>query len=444
MLNYYVDPCPGFVFVQNPSFIWAIVLGLLGPFLFFFRFIINFLKKFFWIILILSAVMITVGILMHKPKNTNKVIILGIDAMDPNITERLIREGKLPNLAYLKSQGVYSRLATTIPAESVVAWTGFSTGVNPGNHGIFGFVMRSPKNYLPFLSLNDISNVNGKINIQIRRKAKTLWGVLSENGVPCFVYFCPNTFPPEKILGKMLSGMGVPDISGMMGKFSFYTTRTLSEEDQVSRGKVIHIQLTDKISETKIYGPKVAGRGSVSEAAVPLKIVLSADNRRVYLIFQEKQVYLKPGNWSDWQKISFEIGLFKRAHGIFRFYLKSIAPEVELYLSPINFDPQAPLFPVSYPEGFSQELAKSIGSYYTQGMPHDTWALSEGRLDEKAFLEHVDEILNEKERILKKELKEFKKGLFFFYFDTLDIVQHMFWRYIDPNFSSTVNFRNYL
>lgn len=48
------------------------------------------------------------------------------------------------------------------------------------------------------------------------------------------------------------------------------------------------------------------------------------------------------------------------------------------------------------------------------------------------FLEHVDGILKEKEDILKYELKEYKNGLFFFYFDTIDVVQHMFWRYIDP------------
>jgi predicted AlkP superfamily phosphohydrolase/phosphomutase len=43
----------------------------------------------------------------------------------------------------------------------------------------------------------------------------------------------------------------------------------------------------------------------------------------------------------------------------------------------------------------------------------------------------VDIILEEKKKILMSELKDFRRGLFFFYFDTLDIVQHMFWRYID-------------
>ncbi len=432
MLNYYVDPGSGFIFAQNTSFLWAVILGLIAPLFFVFRFLINFFKKKFWIIIFFLIIIVTGAILMHNHKNTNKVVILGIDAMEPNITERLMSEGKLPNLSYLKSHGAYSHLATTIPAESVVAWTGFSTGVNPGNHGIFGFVMRDPRYYLPFLSLNDISNVNGKIEVQTRRKAKTFWSILSENGIPSDIYFCPNTFPPERILGRMLSGMGTPDITGTMGKFSFYTSKTLSQEDKESRGRIISVGLKDNIIETKIFGPKVAGSGSVSEAVIPLKVVFSQDSQSVSLEFQGKQVLLKQGNWSDWQKISFKIDFLNKTHGIFRFYLKSAAPDFELYLSPINFDPQAPVFPVSYPESFSQELAKSVGLYYTQGMPHDTWALSEGRLDEKAFLEHVDEILEEKTKILNKGLKEHKNGLLFFYFDTLDIVQHMFWRYIDP------------
>jgi predicted AlkP superfamily phosphohydrolase/phosphomutase len=64
-------------------------------------------------------------------------------------------------------------------------------------------------------------------------------------------------------------------------------------------------------------------------------------------------------------------------------------------------------------------------------MPHDTWALTEGWLDEKAFLEQADMVLEERKKILSEELKNFKDGVFFFYIDTLDSIQHMFWRYVD-------------
>ncbi|MBU4312963.1 MAG: alkaline phosphatase family protein, partial [Candidatus Omnitrophica bacterium] len=76
--------------------------------------------------------------------------------------------------------------------------------------------------------------------------------------------------------------------------------------------------------------------------------------------------------------------------------------------------------------------SKKTGPYYTQGMPHDTWVLTEGWVDEKVFLEHVDMILEERKKVLMEGMRQFKNGVFFFYIDTLDIVQHMFWRYIDP------------
>jgi len=369
---------------------------------------------------------------MHKSRHSKKVIILGIDAMDPKITERLIQEGKLPNLSYLKTNGTYLHLATTIPAESVVAWTSFATGLNPGSHGIFDFIMRNPKNYLPYLSLNEISTEMQEPKIQIRRKGKVFWNILSQNKIPCFIFFCPNTFPAQPILGKILSGMGVPDLYGTIGRFSFYTSQLLTDEDKDSRGKIIHVEPKNNIIEAEIYGPKVMAGTSITESTIPLKITLNPSEKNMSLEFQGNKVILKEGSWSSWQEISFRISLFRKAYGIVRFYLKSIKPDFELYLSPVNFNPKRPLFPISYPKDYSAKLAKSIGLYYTQGIPQDTWPLTENRVDEKAFLEETDEILSEKEKILNKELKEFKGGLFFFYFDTLDMIQHMFWRYLDP------------
>lgn len=182
---------------------------------------------------------------------------------------------------------------------------------------------------------------------------------------------------------------------------------------------------------TQLYGPKVASAGLTAETTLPLKIILQPNAEKILLEFQGHKFFLKKGAWSKWQRISFKIGFLKKIQGIAKFYLKNITPDFELYLSPINFNPQNPVFPISYPQNFSKELAKRIGLFYTQGMPHDTWPLAEGRLDEKVFLEHADMILEERKNILIEELNNFKGGIFFFYLDTLDAIQHMFWRYLD-------------
>ncbi len=434
-LRSYIDPGSGFIFGQGLlSSAWVMALGLFGIFLFIFKFLFRFLRKFLFIFVVIALILAAGGLLMHKNSPKKKVIIIGIDAMDPNITEKLIQEGRLPNFSYLKASGTYSRLSTTNPSESAVAWTSFSTGLNPGGHGIFDFVMRDPNNYQLYLSLNEIDNNGNRVRIKSRRKGKAFWEILSEHKIPSSIYYCPNTFPPQPLLGKMLSGMGVPDITGTMGTYSFYTTKALSEDSRNIRGKVIPVVFENGVINTQIYGPKISsGGGKTGESKVPLKILIRPGEKEIILYFQSNKIILKEKNWSNWERVSFNIGLFQKAHGIVKYYLKSISPELELYLSPVNFDPQRPPFPVSYPKGYSAKLAKKLGLFYTQGMPFDTWALTEDRLDEQAFLEHVDEILRENERILNEGLKDLKSGTFFYYFEVLDIVQHMFWRYLDSS-----------
>src|SRR5205807_2172179 len=83
-----------------------------------------------------------------KPK-IRKLIFLGLDGLDPRVTEKLMSEGRLPNFSRLAQQGSFHRLRTTLPALSPVAWSTFATGVNPGRHNIFDFLNRDLKSYLP-------------------------------------------------------------------------------------------------------------------------------------------------------------------------------------------------------------------------------------------------------------------------------------------------------
>ena len=78
----------------------------------------------------------------------DKILLIGIDAMDPKVTDKLMSEGMLPNFLRLKEIGSFSKLSTVLPAESPVAWTTIATGTNPGKHGLFDFIARNPENYL--------------------------------------------------------------------------------------------------------------------------------------------------------------------------------------------------------------------------------------------------------------------------------------------------------
>src|SRR5215831_14202425 len=73
-----------------------------------------------------------------------KVIVIGIDGMDPRLSERMMAEGQLPNLSKLRATGGFSDLGTSIPPQSPVAWANFINGAGPGSHGIFDFLHRHP------------------------------------------------------------------------------------------------------------------------------------------------------------------------------------------------------------------------------------------------------------------------------------------------------------
>src|SRR5262249_42788073 len=78
-------------------------------------------------------------------RRTHKLIILGIDGMDPQLLQQFMREGRMPNFAKLAEQGSFRQLTTSIPPQSPVAWSNLITGMNAGGHGIFDFIHRDPK-----------------------------------------------------------------------------------------------------------------------------------------------------------------------------------------------------------------------------------------------------------------------------------------------------------
>ena len=86
-------------------------------------------------------------------RSAQKVFVMGFDGMDPTLARRFMDEGKLPNLKALADQGTFSVLGSTQPSESPTAWSSFATGVNPGNHNVYDFLIRALETYMPDLSM---------------------------------------------------------------------------------------------------------------------------------------------------------------------------------------------------------------------------------------------------------------------------------------------------
>ena len=104
-----------------------------------------------------------------------------------------------------------------------------------------------------------------------------------------------------------------------------------------------------------------------------------------------------------------------------------------MYASPVNFDPHSPLFPISDPPEYAGEIARRIGLYYTTGMVEDHAGLNNERISEQAYLDQCEIVWREREAMMLDELEAFKEGFFYCLFDTPDRIQHLFWRFTEPD-----------
>ena len=362
-----------------------------------------------------------------------RVIVLGLDGLEPSIVQRLLERGELPNMARLAEAGGLTRVATTTPAQTPVAWSTFATGLNPGGHGIFDFLRRDPDTYLPDLGLNEFRQTSkllppAPVNL---RGGRTVWDVLGDAGIPSTILRCPCTYPPEKMKGRLLAGLGVPDMRGGFGTPTLFTTdpgRTAGESENLMR-----LRFDNGRAKGRLLGPGRAG--GQPDAEVVLDLRLDADARAVDIRAPGlgRRVRAEEGHWSDWLRVKFKLNRFQSAHGIVRFRLLGLEPHVELYASPVNLNPRAPMFPISAPWDYAGELDRALGTYYTAGFVEDHTGMSNGRLDEAAFLEQCELAMHERVAHLRYELDRFDSGLLYCLFDTSDRVQHMFWRFGEPS-----------
>ena len=308
-----------------------------------------------------------------RTAHVRKAIFLGLDGLDPELTERLMAEGKLPNFARLKKQGSYRRLRATCQALSPVAWSTFATGVNPAKH-----------------------------------KGEPFWNILGRHAVESTILRVPVSFPLDGFKGRLLSA------TATQGGFSYFTKhpgRTsfeggnrypLIEADGALAG--VLAGLGDSIL-FRIQDPEGDPVLDIQDGAYPLR----------------------PHEYTPWIRLK-----FGRVHGIVRFLLTQTGEDFSLYATAVQIDPENPATPISHPPYYASYLAKLLGPFSTLGMAEDTSALNEGVIHEDDFLAQTKTIQGEREAMFFSALDHQESGVVACVFDTSDRIQHMFYRYLDP------------
>ena len=443
--------------------------------------------------------------LLTAQATSPRVVILGFDGADAKLTKQWMDEGKLPNLAKLRDEGTFAPLRSTVPSQTPVSWSTFSTGLQPGRHGIFDFLKRDTDTYRPSFAAFDEGKAPflwGKRNpiylgamlaaavwlvlllvlrlfrisvgiatlvavvVSIaagigahqaaakllpverplainRQHGDTFWEILGNAGKRVRVMRMPVTFPPKPYPnGELLSGLGVPDTSGRIGKPFYFTSELFYQPKGGGEFKTEIVELIDNkgVIPTEIKGPPdklFAKPGEFPYITIPMTLTVAEARDSLGLEVSGQKLTMKPGEWSDWVRFEFPFNRLISVHGMGRFRLISLEPEVRLYLSSIQFDPQnlPPIMPITTPEEFIETLTSRFGLFKTSGWTTDTWGIADGTADEQIFMEDVEATRIKEEEMLQGLLAD-DWDVYFHYFEFTDRVQHILWRFTDPKHPS--------
>jgi predicted AlkP superfamily phosphohydrolase/phosphomutase len=398
---------------------------------------------------------------------SQRLVIIGFDGMDPDLVREWMDQGRLPTFKKLADQGGLYPLQTTHSPESPTAWASFATGVNAGKHNIYDFLVRDTNTYFPDLGMvrrvpptflfNYIPT--SKPKVISTRGGTSFWVTAGDAGVRSSLLTVPVTFPPEDVRnGELLSGLPLPDIRGTMGTFSFYATDlSRYEEGNTEMGGILRRLVMDgEVAKTELVGPpnpvvrqqlqalraknarpsdadrkKIAELEAKEDIKLPLTIGWNRSAKTATVDIDGQTVALEQGKVSRWIDLEFRINFLIRIHGMAQMLLMNADNELQLYISPVNWKPDEPPVPMSYPASFSGELFKKLGYYRTLGWAEATWPLNEGRMNEDQFMADAYQAFDDRAQVILDRIDSRKWDLLVGVIETTDRVQHMMWRLRD-------------
>jgi predicted AlkP superfamily phosphohydrolase/phosphomutase len=384
-----------------------------------------------------------------------RVIVIGIDGMDPRLSERMMNAGKLPNFDKLRKQGGYSVLGTSIPPQSPVAWANFINGAGPGSHGIFDFIHRHPeKQCAPFFAMAETISGEGywevgdhKLQLDfwpfnhqppatiLKRQGVPFWDYLDEAGIYSTFYDLPSNYPPSQSkhrYHRCLAGMGTPDLLGTYGTYQHFAEDGPYRPKEEGGGRRSRIVFDNETASVKLIGPHNTFLQKPRPTTIEFFVHRDKEAQAAVIEIQNHKLLLHEGQWSDWIELDFELStptLIPNEHvsGICRFYLQEVNPTFRLYVSPINSNPSDSALQITEPKKFIREISNRLGLFYTTGFQEDHKALSNNVFTEAEYAAQADIVLEERLNLLNYALEDYDDGLLFFYFSSTDLQAHMFW-----------------
>ncbi len=304
------------------------------------------------------------------------------------------------------------------------------------------------------------------------RQGTPFWTLAAKAGMKVKVTHVPVTFPAEELPAgsQMISGLGVPDMRGRVGTPSYYTSDPQFQlgDNQFSL-EPMRLPAKRGAIETSVIGPfnypfyqyvldrerenwakeglssadrkekekeltsALEARGVSKRIDLPLKLDVT-DSALAWEVSGQKGT-LKPGEWSDWVVFDFPLNWLvdrlQPLRGMGRFKLIRLEPEIELYLSPINFHPSCHPVAYSWPPDWAKQLSGDIGLFKTIGWTIDTWSYPSGVGGIDLFLEDMWFTVDASTKILEQSFAQNDAEVLVHIFDFTDRAGHMLWHELD-------------
>jgi hypothetical protein len=243
----------------------------------------------------------------------------------------------------------------------------------------------------------------------------------------------PANFPPVECDAETLSGLGTPDLMGALGVSFYFSDVEPPNLEEIRDTEITIVDISSHKCEPFLLGPSNPFHKSGETARVPFTVHRDPVNPVVRITIQGQEILLKEKEWSDWVRVRFDLlPRVSSATGICRFLVQEVHPHFRLYVTPINLDPTSPALPIATPADYASRLARELGLFHTLGIAENTKALSSGILAEEEYLQQAMSVFEEDLQAYDYLLGRYQAGLLFFYFSTIDLNSHMFWRAMDP------------
>ncbi|MEM2856812.1 MAG: alkaline phosphatase family protein [Candidatus Nitrosocaldaceae archaeon] len=347
-----------------------------------------------------------------------KIALIGLDAALPSIVNSLISQNRLPNMQYLRNNGVWSEGVPVFPTVTSTNWTTISTGAMPSTHGITDMVIHQPNTELTEISSAFYSNYC---------KAEHIWETCERfNKVPLLLKYIAS-WPPEIKDGIQIEGFGAPGGPGSrpwgssplaISNASCYSTTklenskliTFSKADQSSwKGIVFNDALESTI---EIGKDKKSIYNILIELSNPKQIILTKDRDA------SNGLVLQKGVTSKWI-------IDEHLNAVFRSKLMQLeyngSLNFKLYISQVF-----PLEGFTYPTTLSKELIEKVGPFI-ESISHFPFVFN--WVDADTYLEEVEYQADWFAKAANYLTKRYRWDLFMMQWHGIDNTQHAFLRF---------------